>query len=657
MRKRVCFLTALLLIFLLTGMAVFAENDKNPGTEKSAASKRYGLNVVPGTLVNGISFNDTELSGMTPEEAREEVLKPLENMMSAKYRIEAPSNPEKFHEVNAAALGLYYDEDAVLEILDAGVLSGPLLSRYKMAKDYQKNPVEIDPKLSYNEERIRREFEPFAEEWHEEPKDAVIESLYKQGGTVAYQDKNGIVTSENIGDRSVVILEDSVDGAVYDFSEGIELLLKDLESYLISDGTYQILVTEELEAPVLSSADAEKLSVIGSFTTAYGKPPKEGTPTKGKPSTVADTRANRQENLRSSAAHSNGKLFAPGAEIHVFRDLYGDITSANGYYLAGAYSEGTHNLNIGGGICQTTTTLYNACLFAELEIIERNHHSMIVTYVEPSRDAMVNWDSDKNEPEQDFRFRNSTGGPILIEAYLTFPEKGEDNYITFNIIGIEEHSADRKVSFRTEITDWKAPTISVTKVPMSLPKLKEDVEEKELYAEKDWDTEDVYPIGFSILPKVTLEESDGPLFGVDSALYKVVTENGKTTENKIGYTDRYKPYSGSGGVKYSCSEDIYLEVEKDETGRINGYVKISTCYLDGTPFSINPANDMTREERIEFNATMTELLAPKGITWPETGSSFHYYRYDSETGEFCYTTWLRDDTKEDPVPETQSEPE
>ena len=77
-----------------------------------------------------------------------------------------------------------------------------------------------------------------------------------------------------------------------------------------------------------------------------------------------------------------------------------------------AYENGQIVESIGGGLCQVSTTLYNAVLYAELEVTRRAPHSMSVSYVEPSRDAMI------AEGISDFKFVNNYDTPILIEGYI-----------------------------------------------------------------------------------------------------------------------------------------------------------------------------------------------------------------------------------------------
>ena len=79
---------------------------------------------------------------------------------------------------------------------------------------------------------------------------------------------------------------------------------------------------------------------------------------------------------------------------------------------------------IGGGICQVSTTLFNAAVKADMEIVERHNHSLTVSYVDKGKDATVDWG------HQDFRFKNTSEDDIFICCYLT-----NDNRVRFGIFG------------------------------------------------------------------------------------------------------------------------------------------------------------------------------------------------------------------------------
>ena len=140
----------------------------------------------------------------------------------------------------------------------------------------------------------------------------------------------------------------------------------------------------------------------------------------------------------------NGTVLYPGEEFSVGQTI-GPLTAAGGYELAGAYENGQTVQSYGGGVCQVSTTLYNAVLKAELEVTQRSNHSMIVTYVKPSMDAAIAGDY------KDLKFVNNLDAPIYIEGYTV----GKDIY--FNIYGQETRPSNRKVTYESEVVSEEDP--------------------------------------------------------------------------------------------------------------------------------------------------------------------------------------------------------
>lgn len=117
--------------------------------------------------------------------------------------------------------------------------------------------------------------------------------------------------------------------------------------------------------------------------------------------------AERKNNIQIALKAIDGLVIEEG-EVFSFNEITGKRIKEMGYMPAKIISQGTFALGYGGGVCQVSTTLYNACLLSGLEIIEVNSHSLPVSYIEPSFDAMVNSGS------SDLRVRNNSGGKIII---------------------------------------------------------------------------------------------------------------------------------------------------------------------------------------------------------------------------------------------------
>ena len=134
---------------------------------------------------------------------------------------------------------------------------------------------------------------------------------------------------------------------------------------------------------------------------------------------------NRTKNLELSAEKINGTVLMPGEEFS-YNQVVGKRTVEAGYKNAKIYSGGQVVDGLGGGICQISSTLYNAVLMADLEITERRNHYFKTSYVPAGRDATVVWGS------IDFKFKNTRSYPIKIEA------KVSSGIAEFKIFGIKE---------------------------------------------------------------------------------------------------------------------------------------------------------------------------------------------------------------------------
>ncbi len=140
-------------------------------------------------------------------------------------------------------------------------------------------------------------------------------------------------------------------------------------------------------------------------------------------STQTTNNKNRNANIELSAKAISGKTVLPD-EIFSFNGATGERTAAKGYKEAPAISGGQSKDEVGGGVCQTSSTLFNAVVRADLEIIERNPHAWPSSYIEKGFDATVNW------PGLDMKFRNNTNQPIFIVAGY------KNRQVTVNIYGM-----------------------------------------------------------------------------------------------------------------------------------------------------------------------------------------------------------------------------
>ena len=155
---------------------------------------------------------------------------------------------------------------------------------------------------------------------------------------------------------------------------------------------------------------------------------------------------NRTTNLRLAANKINGTVVMPGEEFS-YNKVVGERTIAAGYKEAPIYVSGRVEDGLGGGICQITTTLYNAVVYANLEITERTNHQFVPSYAGASRDATVVYGA------IDFKFKNNRNYPIKI---LCSVSSGVAN---FQILGLKT-SEDYDVEIYSRITSKTSYSIN-----------------------------------------------------------------------------------------------------------------------------------------------------------------------------------------------------
>lgn len=194
----------------------------------------------------------------------------------------------------------------------------------------------------------------------------------------------------------------------------------------------------DLEPSITREMLQSKFVLRGAYTTSF-----------------SDSTKNRKYNIRFGAEKINGIILKPG-DVFSANDTLGKRTRKNGWKNAGAYEGGEVVQQPGGGVCQLSSTLYNAALYADMEIVERRNHSMPVHYVDRGRDATIN--SIGNII--DFKFRNNTSSDVIIMAYTT------GNTLHMEIYGVpmEDEEYDR-IEIRTKQTSSTSIKTEYTYLP------------------------------------------------------------------------------------------------------------------------------------------------------------------------------------------------
>lgn len=175
------------------------------------------------------------------------------------------------------------------------------------------------------------------------------------------------------------------------------------------------IVTEINEDEILSN-----LGLRSKFSTNYSK-----------------SSNNRKNNIKRALSSFNGMVVTPGQTVS-FNETTGPRTEENGFKKANIILNGVYVEGVGGGVCQASTTLYNALLLSGIDVLEVQHHSLPASYVPLSLDAMV------SEGVSDLVFVNNTSSPIYIKTY------GTDTEIIVEIYG-DKLSDGEEIKTRAEL--------------------------------------------------------------------------------------------------------------------------------------------------------------------------------------------------------------
>ena len=257
----------------------------------------------------------------------------------------------------------------------------------------------------------------------------IHDEIYKQAQD-AYITQNPLTVHPNVN---------GVDFAI-SIEEAEELLKEEKEEYIIP---LKITVAEKTVSDLGEDAFP---NTLGNFTTRYDASNK-----------------NRSNNIYLASEKINGTIIMPG-ETFSYNQVVGKRTIDAGYKEAGAYAGGKVIQEIGGGICQVSSTLYNAVLYADLEIVERSNHYFETSYVTAGRDATVSWGT------VDLKFKNNRTYPIKIEAVA----KNGINKIS--ILGIKEEK-EYEIVIQSKVTSIIEQEIKYEN-DYSIPYGEEEVEQQ-----------------------------------------------------------------------------------------------------------------------------------------------------------------------------------
>lgn len=400
-------------------------------------------------ILPNVYINEIEVSNLTKEEAMQK----LEESYgcSTQDTLLALIYDYKIWNLKNSDIDIVYNYiEAIDEAYNIGK-RGNIINRYidSLTTRFTKNNIYL--KISYNEEKLMNIVDDIANEIDREPVDATIE----------------IKSGE-------IVLTDDILGLTLQRDKTVEIIKKRIEDYDKSN----IELPIEIKEPAVKKAEFENIKdKLGEYTTRFNA-----------------SNISRTFNISLAAKTVTGIIIKPG-EIFSLNKIIGSELEKKGYKMAKVIINNEYVEGIGGGLCQISTTLYNAALLSNLKIVERKNHSIPSDYVGLGRDATLSGDY------IDMKFENNSNYPVYIYGEV----KG--NRLTFSIFGKNENPS-RNVEIRTSVVRRIEPEIKIIE-------------------------DDTLPVGTEVIEK---EARTG--YVVKS--YRAILENGKEVFVEPLYTDTYR---------------------------------------------------------------------------------------------------------------------
>ncbi len=440
------------------------------GTNYYLQNERIKSNVNRDVIYEGITVEGVDVGGLTKEQAL--------------YKIGNIMNENIFNK----ELEIYYQDKSYVkpyeyfefesnfeEVIDKAYnhfKSGKLRTRYEAISKLKDNQIDFAIENGYNQGKINDFIESIKNDFNVEAKDAIIHR------------KNGefIIEDEIIGiafdvDKSVAKVKEAVDN----FKEEVELVITETQ-------------------PKYTAAYYSNISdVLGESSTNH------------------NSNKSRTENLRIACSKVNGIILHPGDELETHA-VISPVDVANGYKDAPIIIQGEIKDGLGGGVCQVATTLYNAVLFSELDVIERQNHSMPVSYVEKGKDATMSGNY------IDFVFKNSTKYPIYVESFVS------GGKVYMSLYGKDDRKTTRSLEFKPDILQKIAPP------------------------EPTYVNDDTLEAGMQVVKRKAIN-------GYKVKLYKYIYDDGKFVEKQLVNSSYYRPIGSIIKVGTKQPADVIINPE------------------------------------------------------------------------------------------------
>lgn len=386
------------------------------------------------TIAKGVYIKNIDVSGLTREQAKEKI----NNYISSVIPEEIKLTHNGFEtSLSTSQLSIYFNTDEAVDMAYNIGKTGNIFQKNLTILQTRLSKTTIDPGFSIDMDQLKKDLEDISSKLP----DKIIESS-------CYIDGNNLIITKGKAGKTVKVDDSAkyIKQAINDLkieNNSLELLTEDSTPKEIDlDAVYNEIHKEPVNAyysqnpyvvhPSENGMDfsitldeaknmlkEEKDEYIVPLKVLYPSVTTNMIGTEAFPDLLSEfstkytaSNKNRTTNLILAAKKINGTVLMPG-ETFSYNKVVGARTIQAGYKEAPIYVSGRVEDGIGGGICQITTTLYNAVVYANLDIVERSNHQFVPSYAGPSRDATVVYGA------IDFKFKNNRDYPIKIACSVS----------------------------------------------------------------------------------------------------------------------------------------------------------------------------------------------------------------------------------------------
>lgn len=432
------------------------------------------LNRDSNLIVNGISIQGVDVSGLTKEEAQEKITNVFASSLGADVTL--LHNGEEI-KLSPADIYASFDIEGAVELAyQIGRTGNIFKQNYEIVAAFASN-YNILPGFSYAPQLLEEKVTQIEENLpdfviqpsyfvennelkiqngksgvvvdHKALSDQIIYTLHNLENETAQIEIPTIATEPNVINIDEIykeVYKAAVDAhytkepmAVYPSSTGIDFNISIEEAKtMLAEPKDEYIIPLKVVYPEVTTNDlpAEAFpDLLATYTTRF-----------------STSNYNRSTNIRLAVQKINGVVLMPG-ESFSYNEVVGKRTVARGFKVAAVYSNGEVSQGVGGGICQVSSTLYNSVLLSNLEVTERRNHTFNTGYVPAGQDATVSWGG------PDFKFKNNrnypirivssvSGGSVTTQIYGLKQDTDYDVKVTSSVIG----SIPYKITYKNDDT-------------------------------------------------------------------------------------------------------------------------------------------------------------------------------------------------------------